>query len=86
MLGWAFAFLGIALIAGITGFGVVPSASVGVAQRIFFIFTALFIGTIAALALQLRGDRLRRRHDGAGRAMAPQGTGRTKDELGSDRG
>lgn len=43
MLTWALAFLAIAVIAGLFGFGVIASASAGIAQIIFFVFIALFV-------------------------------------------
>lgn len=50
MLYWAAIFFVIALVAGIFGFGGVASASVGIAQILFFIFIALFaIALIARL-------------------------------------
>ena len=42
MLGWAIMFLVIALVAGLFGFGVIASASAGIAQVIFFAFIVLF--------------------------------------------
>lgn len=43
MLSWALAFLAIAIIAGLFGFGVIATASAGIAQLIFFVFIALFV-------------------------------------------
>jgi len=43
MLGWALAFLIIALIAGLFGFGIVANAAAGIAQVIFFVFLVLFV-------------------------------------------
>lgn len=43
MLGWVVAFLIIALIAGILGFGGVAGASIGIAKIIFFIAIVLFL-------------------------------------------
>jgi uncharacterized membrane protein YtjA (UPF0391 family) len=43
MLTWALAFLAIAVIAALFGFGVIASASAGIAQIIFFVFIALFV-------------------------------------------
>ena len=42
MLGWAITFLVIAIVAGLFGFGVIASASAGIAQLIFFAFVILF--------------------------------------------
>jgi uncharacterized membrane protein YtjA (UPF0391 family) len=53
MLGWAIAFLVIALIAALFGFGGIASASAGIAQILFFIFLALFV--IALIARAVRG-------------------------------
>jgi uncharacterized membrane protein YtjA (UPF0391 family) len=52
MLGWAIAFLVIALIAGVFGFGFVASASVGIAKILFFVFLVLFV-----LSLIFSGSR-----------------------------
>jgi len=43
MLTWALAFLAVAVIAGLFGFGLIASASAGIAQIIFFVFIALFV-------------------------------------------
>ncbi len=43
MLGWAITFLVVALIAALFGFGGIASASVGIAQILFFIFLVLFV-------------------------------------------
>jgi uncharacterized membrane protein YtjA (UPF0391 family) len=43
MLGWALAFLVIALIAAALGFGGVAGASAGIAQILFYIFLALLL-------------------------------------------
>lgn len=53
MLGWAIAFLVIALIAALFGFGGIASASAGIAQIIFFVFIALFV--IALIMRAVRG-------------------------------
>ena len=53
MLGWAIAFLIIALVAALFGFGGIASASAGIAQILFFIFLALFV--IALVARAVRG-------------------------------
>lgn len=52
MLGWSITFLVIALIAGVFGFGLVASASVGIAKVLFFIFVVLFV-----VSLLFRGTR-----------------------------
>lgn len=43
MLGWALTFLVVAIIAGLLGFGVIASASAGIAKIIFVIFLVLFV-------------------------------------------
>lgn len=43
MLTWALGFLVVAVIAGLFGFGLIASASAGIAQIIFFVFIALFV-------------------------------------------
>lgn len=43
MLYWALVFLVIALIAGAFGFGGIASASVGIAQVLFYIFLVFFV-------------------------------------------
>jgi uncharacterized membrane protein YtjA (UPF0391 family) len=48
MLYWAVIFFIIALIAGVFGFGGIASASVGIAQILFFIFLVLFVVTLIA--------------------------------------
>jgi uncharacterized membrane protein YtjA (UPF0391 family) len=46
MLGWAITFLIIAIIAGVLGFGGIASASVGIAQVLFFVFLVVFALTL----------------------------------------
>jgi len=53
MLGWAIAFLIIALVAALFGFGGIATASAGIAQILFFVFIALFV--IALVARAVRG-------------------------------
>ncbi|MFN3208714.1 MAG: DUF1328 domain-containing protein [Roseovarius sp.] len=48
----ALVFLGIALIAGIFGFGGIASASAGIAQLLFFIFIAMFVVAMVVRAIQ----------------------------------
>jgi uncharacterized membrane protein YtjA (UPF0391 family) len=43
MIGWAVTFLVIALVAGLFGFGVIASTSVGFAKILFFVFLVLFV-------------------------------------------
>jgi uncharacterized membrane protein YtjA (UPF0391 family) len=53
MLGWALAFLVIALIAGVLGFGGIAGTSAGIAQVLFVVFIILFI--VAMIARAVRG-------------------------------
>ncbi|MEL6646179.1 MAG: DUF1328 domain-containing protein [Pseudomonadota bacterium] len=53
MLGWAIAFLIIALIAAVFGFGGIASAFAGIAQILFFIFIVLFV--VALIVRATRG-------------------------------
>ena len=46
MLGWALTFLLVAILAGVFGFGGVASASMGIAQVLFFIFLVGFLITL----------------------------------------
>jgi uncharacterized membrane protein YtjA (UPF0391 family) len=46
MLFWAAIFLVIALIASLFGFGVIASASAGIAQILFVVFLVLFVATL----------------------------------------
>ena len=43
LLGWAFTFLVIALVAAVFGFTGIASASAGIAKALFFIFLVIFI-------------------------------------------
>jgi len=52
LLGWALAFLAIALVAALFGFGDIASASAGIAQILFVIFLVLFIGTLIYRAVK----------------------------------
>lgn len=53
MLSWAIAFLVLAVIAGVLGFGGIAGTASGIAQVLFFVFMALLIAS--ALASALRG-------------------------------
>lgn len=53
MLGWVVAFLIIALIAGILGFGGIAGASIEMAKIIFFIALVLFL--VSAVISVVRG-------------------------------
>jgi uncharacterized membrane protein YtjA (UPF0391 family) len=48
MLRWAITFLGIAIVAGIFGFGGIATASAGIAQVIFVVFLILFALSLIA--------------------------------------
>lgn len=52
MLYYALAFLLVAIIAAVFGFGGIASASAGIAQILFFVFLVLFAITIIARALR----------------------------------
>ena len=52
MLSWSLAFLVIALIAAVLGFGGIAGTAMGIAKVLFFVFLVLFI---IALLLGLRG-------------------------------
>ena len=45
MLGWALAFLILALIAAVLGFGGIAVASAGIAKTLFFLFLIVFVIT-----------------------------------------
>jgi uncharacterized membrane protein YtjA (UPF0391 family) len=53
MLRWSIAFLVLALITGVLGFGGIAAASVDIAKILFFVFVVLFL--ISAVAAALRG-------------------------------
>jgi uncharacterized membrane protein YtjA (UPF0391 family) len=57
MLYWAVVFFVIAIVAGLFGFGGIASASVGIAQFLFFIFVVLFV---VSLIFGIRGRGIRR--------------------------
>ncbi len=46
MLRWALAFLVLALVAALLGFGGVAAASAGIAKTLFFIFLVVFLVTL----------------------------------------
>ena len=52
MLGWALAFLVVALIAAALGFGGIAGASAGIAQILFFVSVILFVLTMIARAIR----------------------------------
>lgn len=53
MLGWAVTFLIVAIIAGLFGFGIIASASVGIAKILFVVFLVLFV--ISLVLPRIRG-------------------------------
>ena len=55
MLGWALTFLLVAILAGFFGFGGVASASMGIAQVLFFVFVVLFVVSLIAHLVRGRG-------------------------------
>lgn len=46
MLRWAVLFFVVSIIAGVMGFGGVASASSSAAQILFYVFLALFVGSL----------------------------------------
>lgn len=46
MLGWAIAFLLIAIVAAVFGFGGIAAASAGIAKALFFLFLVVFLVTL----------------------------------------
>ena len=56
MLTWALIFFILAIVAGLFGFGFIASAFAGLAQIFFFLFLALFIGSLL-FRLADKGDR-----------------------------
>ena len=48
MLYWGFAFLVLALIAGVFGFTTVAGTSIGIAKILFFVFLVLFLISLLA--------------------------------------
>lgn len=48
MLNWAMAFLVVAIIAGVLGFGGIAGAAAGIAKALFFVFLALFVASLLA--------------------------------------
>ena len=48
MLRWTLAFLILALVAAMLGFGGIASAAAGIAQFLFFVFLLLFAATLIA--------------------------------------
>jgi len=56
MLNWSIAFLIIAIMSAILGFGGIASSAVGVAKLLFGIFLILFV--ISALSHAVQGKRM----------------------------
>jgi uncharacterized membrane protein YtjA (UPF0391 family) len=48
MLGWAFAFLIIAIVAALLGFGVIASSAAAIAKILFFVLLVLFLVSLVA--------------------------------------
>lgn len=56
MLNWPGVFLGIAAIAGLFGYGGIDASSAEIAQLLFEIFVALFIGAVIFKLLRRGAD------------------------------
>ena len=56
MLGWALAFLVLALLAALFGFPGIAGLSLGIAKILFFVFLVVFLISLA-LGLARRGTR-----------------------------
>jgi len=54
--GWVLAFLVIAIVAGVLGFGGIATASAGIAQTIFYIFLVLVLVSLVYRLLKGRGS------------------------------
>lgn len=52
MLYWAVIFFVVAIVAAVFGFGGIASASVGIAQLLFFVFVVLFALTLIVRAVR----------------------------------
>ena len=48
MLYWALVFFVVSLVAGLFGFGGIASATAGIAQILFYVFTVFFVVTLVA--------------------------------------
>jgi len=48
MLRWALAFLVMALVAGLFGFGLIANTAIGIAEILFFVFIVLFLVSLVA--------------------------------------
>jgi len=58
MLRWSLAFLIVALIAGLMGFGVVANESYVIAKILFFVFLVLFVVSLIVGDRRTSGDML----------------------------
>jgi len=58
MLRWSLAFLIVALIAGLMGFGVVANESYVIAKILFFVFLVLFVVSLIVGDRRTSGDVL----------------------------
>lgn len=58
MLGWAVAFLIIALVAALFGFGGIAAGAVYIAKILFIIFLILFVITVVLRLIQGKRPRL----------------------------
>jgi uncharacterized membrane protein YtjA (UPF0391 family) len=56
MLGWTFMFFIIATMAGVMGFTAAASASAGMAQVLFVIFSVLFLASFFGQVIRSRGN------------------------------
>lgn len=59
MLSWAIAFLVIALIAAVLGFGGIAGTAVGIAKLLFFVFIILFLISAVLSILGKRSPSIR---------------------------
>jgi uncharacterized membrane protein YtjA (UPF0391 family) len=57
LLYWALGFLVVAVVAGVFGFGGIASASAGIAQIQFFIFSVLFLAALVIRLVRGAGPR-----------------------------
>lgn len=55
MLYWAAVFLILAVVSGAFGFGAIASASIGVAQILFYVFAVLFVVSLLMPLLGRKG-------------------------------
>ena len=55
MLRWALIFLIVALVAAVLGFGGIAGGAMEIAKILFFVFIALFVVSLIAVAFRGRG-------------------------------